>query len=177
MGISMTTSGLPICQPWAYSIGLGASFGLPSFAPESAQATSVSISAWLSRRSLVNLPCASSENQGGIFLLSTAVFMAFAQGRASLYVSNAMGAASPGRWHSWQRFCRSGSTSLWNVTSLPAQSAAMTNSRERTRSISRSLADLLPLELALTTPLSEYFFCIDPGHNEISQLSRLFALR
>src|SRR5690348_16564847 len=42
--------------------------------------------------------------------------MALAQGRACSYVSSENGAASPGRWHPWQLFCKTGATSLVNVT-------------------------------------------------------------
>src|SRR5882724_13134881 len=35
-----------------------------------------------------------------------------------------MGATSPGRWHSWHFFCRTGRTSLLNVTPLVAAIAA-----------------------------------------------------
>ena len=46
-----------------------------------------------------------------------------------------MGAASPGRWQPWQFFCRTGSTSLWNVTckGLGAASAATDKKRKGMR--------------------------------------------
>src|SRR6185437_1809295 len=50
------------------------------------------------------------------FFSNTASFMALAQGRVCSYVSSENGAASPGRWHPWQFFCRTGATSFVNVT-------------------------------------------------------------
>lgn len=46
-----------------------------------------------------------------------------------------MGAASPGRWQPWQFFCRTGRTSLWNVTcnGLVAASAATDKKRKDMR--------------------------------------------
>src|SRR5437870_5127882 len=62
----------------------GASFTLPSGAPLSTQATRVLISASLRLLVLVKCPTLGSANQGGIFPVSTADFIALAQGRASL---------------------------------------------------------------------------------------------
>src|SRR5690349_13322982 len=45
----------------------------------------------------------------------TAWRIALAHGRASEYVSNDIGAISPGRWHCWQCFWRIGATSLEKV--------------------------------------------------------------
>src|SRR5215469_12392024 len=45
----------------------------------------------------------------------TANFIAPAHGRVSSYVSIENGAASPGRWQLWQRFCKIGATSFVNV--------------------------------------------------------------
>jgi len=123
-GISMTMSGL-ICQPLGNSRGAGLSLASPSGAPLSAHAVRTPISSWLSRRSLAKWPYCGSANHGGIFCASTAAFMAFAQGRASEYVSRDIGATSPGRWHSWQFFCNTGRTSLLNVTGLDAANAVI----------------------------------------------------
>src|SRR5665213_1403144 len=82
------------------------------------------ISSGLNRRSLAKCPYLGSANHGGIFCAITAALSALAQGRASEYVSSDMGATSPGRWHSWQFFCRTGRTSLLNVTLFEAASAA-----------------------------------------------------
>jgi hypothetical protein len=90
----------------------------------SAQETKVVMSAWLSRRSLAKWPYCGSANHGGIFWLTTATLIAFAQGRASLYVRSDIGATSPGRWQPWQFFCKMGSTSRLNVTGAGALEAA-----------------------------------------------------
>src|SRR5215469_15618765 len=45
----------------------------------------------------------------------TANFIAPAHGRVSSYVSIENGAASPGRWQLWQRFCKIDATSFVNV--------------------------------------------------------------
>src|ERR1700682_1868504 len=139
LGISITMSGLIFQPSWKVS-GAGLSFASPSVAPWSAQETKVLMSAWLSRRSLAKWPYCGSANQGGIFWLTTATFIAFAQGRASLYVSSDIGATSPGRWQPWQFFCKIGSTSRLNVTEAGALEAAaaaiaMTEPARDTRSV------------------------------------------
>ena len=55
-GASTMRSGLPASHPSTHLRGAGASFGLPSGAPASTQATRVSISAWVRDRSLENFP-------------------------------------------------------------------------------------------------------------------------
>src|SRR5580658_930224 len=120
LGISIIMSGL-ICQPSGNVSGGGASLASPSGAPLFAQVTSVSTSAGLSVRSLAKWPY--SANHGGIFLVTTATFMALAHGRASWYVISDIGATSPGRWQPWQFFCRMGRTSLLNVGELAAMAA------------------------------------------------------
>src|SRR5689334_22011746 len=59
----------------------GASLALPSGAPASAHLAMVSISAALRERSFEKWPNWGSANHGGIFLVATAVFIAFAHGR------------------------------------------------------------------------------------------------
>src|SRR5690348_8347588 len=81
-GISKITSGFPIRQPLAKTIGFGPLFGSPAGVPDSAQAASVAMSASLSLRSFANLPTFGSANQGGIFFVTTAWRIALAQGRA-----------------------------------------------------------------------------------------------
>src|SRR6185369_9074802 len=122
-GISITMSGL-IFQPAAKVSGAGLSLASPSGAPLSAHAEITSISSGLKRRSLAKCPYFGSANQGGIFCVTTAALSALAQGRASEYVSSDMGATSPGRWHSWQFFCKTGRTSLLKVTLFEAANAA-----------------------------------------------------
>src|ERR1700733_793163 len=89
-------------QPWGQTRGGGAWRGSPSGAPESAQRASVSRSDALNERSLENLPQHGSANHGGIFFAKTWVRIDLAQGRTWPKVRNGIGAASPGRWHSWQ---------------------------------------------------------------------------
>ncbi len=82
--MSITMSGLPICQPVTNSGIFGSSLGLPSGAPPSTQATIVSICSFVRLRSLANLPCAGSASHGGIVRATTFSLIAFAQGRTSL---------------------------------------------------------------------------------------------
>src|SRR5690348_9734552 len=104
-------SGFGIAQPSVNWTGLGASFGSPAGAPASTHATSVCFADSGSVRSFAQVPVCGSANHGGIFLVRTAVFIAFAHGRVESYVRNDIGAASPGRWHSWHLFCKMGRTS------------------------------------------------------------------
>src|SRR5262245_57812354 len=110
--MSMIVSGLPMFHPVSNLGAGGKSLESPSGAPESAHAVMVASSSSLNRRSLLNLPCAGSASHGGIFLVSTAAFIAFAHGRTSLNEVNAIGAASPARWHSTQRLLRIFATSF-----------------------------------------------------------------
>src|SRR5205809_1348128 len=80
-GIWRITSGLPIFHPSSNFTGLGASPGFPSGAPVSAQETKDLISSSERDRSFENLPCCGSAPHGGIFFCTTAVRIAFAQGR------------------------------------------------------------------------------------------------
>src|SRR5215471_18641440 len=96
-GNEMMTSGW-IRQPFAHSMGAGLSFVSPSGAPLSAHDVSVFISFSDRRGSLRKSPYSGSANQGGMFLLTVASLIAFAQGRVLSYVRNDIGATSPGRW-------------------------------------------------------------------------------
>src|ERR1700691_1344741 len=104
VGIANTTSGFPMFQPSTKLIGLGASLGFPAVAPVSTHEIRVFISAADSVRSFSKWPYLGSANHGGIFLLATAVLIAFAHGRVPSYVRNDIGPASPGRWQFWQFF-------------------------------------------------------------------------
>src|SRR6266849_2882435 len=84
-------------------------------APPSIHATIFSFSLVNSDRSFENFPYFGSGDHGGILPASTAARIAFAHGRVSSKVRSDMGAISPGRWQPWQRFCKIGSMSLWNV--------------------------------------------------------------
>src|SRR5215467_13014700 len=99
-GILTMTSGL-ICHVarLANSRGFGRSAGFPSGAPESTHFTIVSISLSLSEGSFLNfwMPTCLSMNHGGISRVETLVLIDRAHGRASLYVSNDIGAIMPGR--------------------------------------------------------------------------------
>src|SRR4051812_30822488 len=99
-------------QPSAKLTAGGASDSWPAGAPASAHALIVSMSRVLSRRTLAKWPYAGSANHGGMFLATTASFIARAQGRACSYVSSDIGATSPGRWQVWQFDWRIGRTSL-----------------------------------------------------------------
>src|SRR5947209_20349525 len=81
-GIAISTSGR-MFQPCINVNGAGLSLVSPSGAPVSAQVTSALTSASVSARALRKWPYAGSASQGGIFLDSTADFIAFVQGRAS----------------------------------------------------------------------------------------------
>src|SRR5579883_524524 len=88
-----------------------------------------------------------SANHGGILRVVTASLIAFAQGRTSLYVRNDIGAISPGRWHVWQFFCRIGSTSFVNVTSLVCAPAVTRMVDAPTAAAaSRKLAKVMPFQ-------------------------------
>src|ERR1700674_1097862 len=54
--------------------------------------------------------------QGGISRLITRRLIDCAHGRASLYVSNDIGAPPPGRWHVWHFARKIGATSFANVS-------------------------------------------------------------
>ena len=84
------------------SRGGGMSAGFPRGAPTSTQAAIVAISAFFSDRSCLKLwmPTVLSIVHGGISRLTTFVLIDRAQGRASSYVSNDIGAIEPGRWQS-----------------------------------------------------------------------------
>src|SRR5215470_12738755 len=89
----LTTMSGSISHPSAgHRTGTGASFALPSGAPASTHREMVSISLAFSERSLAKWPTCGSANHGGIFFVRTAVFIAFAHGRTSLYVSRDIGA-------------------------------------------------------------------------------------
>src|ERR1700761_2500425 len=106
-----TRSGFGMDQPWVQFTAGGRSFWSPSGAPALAQAMMVWMSASLSARLLEKCPYFGSANQGGICFCCTASFIAVAHGFVSANVSIENGAASPGRWHDWQFFCRIGATS------------------------------------------------------------------
>ena len=76
----------------------------PEGAPASTQRTMTSISASLSEMSLMNswMPMVLSRYHGGMSRAATRALIERAQGRASSYVSNDIGAMLSGRWHSWQ---------------------------------------------------------------------------
>src|SRR6266852_2057832 len=93
-----TASGCPISHSLAYVGGAGRSAGLPSGAPAFTHCTIVFFSASLRRRSLRNSPCEGSACHGGIVPFDTRVSIDFAHGRASLNVSNDIGATVSGRW-------------------------------------------------------------------------------
>src|SRR5258706_3348950 len=81
LGISNTTSGFPIVQPSTKWTGLGASLVSPALAPSSTHEIRVLISAADRVRSFSKWPYLGSANHGGIFLVATAVLIAFAHGR------------------------------------------------------------------------------------------------
>ena len=85
----------------------------------------VAISASVSETSSLKCwtPMFFSMNQGGISRSAVFSFIARAQGRASSYVTNDIGARAPGRWQAWQERCRIGATSRVNVTSAAASAA------------------------------------------------------
>src|SRR5262245_49344979 len=88
----------------ANSRGRGMSAGFPRGAPWSTHAASLAISALLSDRSCAKLwmPTVLSIVHGGISRLTVFALIDRAQGLASSYVSNDIGAMDPGRWQSWQ---------------------------------------------------------------------------
>src|SRR5437016_3248410 len=81
----------------------------------------VAISRSVSEGSSLNfvIPMLRSMCQGGIWRRTTFSLIERAHGRASLYVSNDMGAIDPGRWQFWHERWRMGATSLLNVTGFP----------------------------------------------------------
>src|SRR5262249_24479972 len=114
-----TMSGFPTTQ-WSSKLGCrGRSLGLPSAAPWSTHAATVSISTWLSLRSFEKEPKCGSALQGGISCVTTLSLIERAQGLASLYVSRDIGANSQGLWHSAQFLKIIGATSLSKVIALP----------------------------------------------------------
>ena len=91
-------------SPDGHSRGGGMRERSPEAAPASTQRTMTSISSSLSEMSLMNcwMPMVLSRYQGGISRAATRALIERAQGRASSYVSNDIGAMLSGRWHSWQ---------------------------------------------------------------------------
>src|SRR6266699_7233474 len=94
--------------------GGGISFGAPSCAPPFTQVTSLRISAGESDLSLEKCPYCGSAYHGGMIFCVTTILIVEAHGLVSLYVSIENGAASLGRLHVWQCFCRIGATSFEN---------------------------------------------------------------
>ena len=82
-GISITTSGVPICQPSLNRGAGGNAVASPSGAPASTHRTIVSFSASVSPRAFEKVPTAGSACQGGISPVSTLFLMDRLQGRAS----------------------------------------------------------------------------------------------
>src|SRR5580698_9640976 len=80
----------------------------------------VATSASVNDGSSLNLvmPTLRSTCHGGICRLTTFTLMERAQGRASLYVNNDIGATAPGRWQFWQARSKMGAMALENVTSV-----------------------------------------------------------
>src|ERR1019366_10175695 len=139
-------------QPSLNFTGAGASFGLPSGAPLSAHAERVAISFALRRRSLRKWPTLESANHGGIFCVTTAALMAFAQGRESVYVRRDIGAISPGRWQVWQFCCRIGRTSLENVAGAVSAAKAAVTERARAKEKRSVIGTSLPKSTSDTGP-------------------------
>ena len=79
-GILYSISGLPIVHSSPQLSAGGASFGSPSGAPASTQATRMFKSAEERRRSFKKEPTAGSANQGGIFRDNTTALIALAHG-------------------------------------------------------------------------------------------------
>src|SRR5262249_60270638 len=110
---------LPIDQPASsfQTRGAGMSFGSPFGAPAETHARMVSICSSFSERSFLNfwMPTVLSMCHGGIWREPTRAAIDFAQGRASSYVINDIGAMLSGRWHA-SHFCwKIGAMSLGNV--------------------------------------------------------------
>jgi hypothetical protein len=102
------------------------SAGLPLAAPPSTHAAMVSISFCVRLTSLrIGRDCVMSAPHGGISRATTFDLIAFAQGRASSYESNDIGATSPGRWQFAHLLNMIGATSLANVGALAAALAAV----------------------------------------------------
>src|SRR5580658_3073657 len=93
--ILSTTSGLPISQP-AANVGTGGrSLGSPLGAPRSTQATSVSFSRSVNRRSFEKVPRGSVACHGGIRPVAICALIDLAHGLASSYDVSDIGAMSP----------------------------------------------------------------------------------
>src|SRR5215510_4613353 len=134
-------SGSPICQPAANFGGGGRSFGLPSGAPPSTQATMASTSFCERRRSLDHWPCAGSACHGGISRRATFSRMDLAHGRTSLKLISDIGAISPGRWQLMQFLTRIGAMSLLNVgaaASAPVKSPRVMTTAAAARQINET---------------------------------------
>src|ERR1700674_1530606 len=96
-GIFKTRSGLEILQPSVQLGDGGASFISPAGDFASAHAASVAISAGLSDGSFENCPTFEWANHGGMDFSCVARRITPANGRASSYVSNGIGAIPPAR--------------------------------------------------------------------------------
>src|SRR5216117_2116842 len=98
-GVEITRSGGPMVHSFAAANvgGAGRSAGLPRGAPASIHRAMVAISASASDRSSLNfwIPTFRSMYQGGISRVDTFCRIDRAQGRASSYVSNDIGAIEP----------------------------------------------------------------------------------
>jgi hypothetical protein len=102
------------------------------------------------------MPTVRSICQGGIWRRTTFSLIDRAQGRASLYVSNGIGAIDPGRWQFWHDRSRIGATSLLNVTGLPKSAAYAATAMGRSRSSIRTkqvMLGLLPNRAAFGTSI------------------------
>src|SRR5215467_6033926 len=102
------------------------------------------------------MPTVRSICQGGICRRTTFSLIERAQGRASLYVSNDIGAIDAGRWQFWHDRSRIGTTSLLNVTALPESAAYAVTARGRIKSSIRTKQvkpGLLPIRAAFGTSI------------------------
>src|SRR5262249_43110791 len=130
------------------------SAGFPWGAPLSAHLAILPISSSLNEMSSLNflIPIFLSMNHGGISPAEVARFIARAQGRASAYVLNDMGATPPLRWQFSHERCTMGAMSFVNVTSPRAAFCALGNAgmpiKVAAASIGPSTGRLLPLSLS-----------------------------
>src|SRR6267378_1520545 len=97
-GIFKTKSALGMLQLSAQRRGGGPSFISPAGDFASAHAASVAISAGLRDGSFENCPTFEPANHGGMDFSCVAWRITPANGRASSYVSNGIGAMPPARW-------------------------------------------------------------------------------
>src|SRR5437667_9164844 len=139
-------SGFPRGHTWEKSGNFDRSLSAPFGAPPYTQATMRSRSREESRGSLAKSPYPGTARHAGILRSRTSSLMAFAQGRASVYVVRGIGAIPPAWWQPMQRLARMRTISLLKVALVVMRSCAFPcHSRENEGKSEAATAQSNPL--------------------------------